>query len=58
MLDEDEISEEEERAVEEARQWLRENPGKGIPHVEVLAELGLTEDDFWRIGEESARRRG
>ena len=47
----------EELAVEEAKRWLRDNPGKGIPHAEVLSELGLSEDEFWRLGEEKARRR-
>lgn len=57
MLDREQIGEEEERAVEEAKQWLRENGGKGIPHEEVLADFGLTLDDFRRMGEERARRR-
>jgi hypothetical protein len=57
MLDREQISDEEERAVEEAKQWLRENGGKGIPHEEVLADFGLTMDDFRRMGEERARRR-
>jgi hypothetical protein len=57
MLDREETGEAEERAVEEARQWLRENGGKGIPHEEVLAEFGLTLDDFRRMGEERAERR-
>jgi hypothetical protein len=57
MLDREQIGEEEERAVEEAKQWLRENGGKGIPHEEVLADFGLTRDDFRRMGEDRARRR-
>jgi hypothetical protein len=57
MLDREQIGEEEERAVEEAKQWLRDNGGKGIPHEEVLADFGLTLDDFRRMGEERARRR-
>jgi hypothetical protein len=44
--------------VEEARQWLRENGGKGIPHEVVLADFGLTMDDFRRMAEERARLRG
>lgn len=54
---EEQISEEEERAVAEARQWLRENGGKGIPHEEVLADFGLTLEDFRRMGEKRAQRR-
>ena len=57
MLDREQIGEDEERAVEEAKQWLRENGGKGIPHEEVLADFGLSMDDFRRMGEERARRR-
>jgi len=57
MLEREEISEEEERAVSEAKQWLRENGGKGIPHEDVLADFGLTMEDFRRMGEERAQRR-
>lgn len=28
----------EDRAVEDAKRWSRENEGKGIPHEDVLAE--------------------
>jgi hypothetical protein len=47
-VEDEEIGEEEERAVAEARQWLKHN--KAIPHEEVLAELGLSMDDFERMG--------
>ena len=58
MLDPREpIGAEEERAVAEAKQWLGEHGGKGIPHEEVLADLGLTPDDLRRMGEQSAQRR-
>ena len=57
MLDREQIADEEEGAVHEAKQWLRDNGGKGIPHEEVLADFGLTMDDFRRMGEERARRR-
>jgi hypothetical protein len=53
----DPAGEEEERAVAEARQWLRDNGGKGIPHEEVLADFGLTTEDFHRMGEKRAERR-
>ena len=49
MIDRDETNEEEERAVNEGRQWLQENGGKGIPHEEVLADFGLSPDDFRRV---------
>ena len=57
MLEREEISEGEERAFGEAKQWPRENGGKGIPHEEVLADFGLTMEDFRRMGEERAQRR-
>jgi hypothetical protein len=47
-LEDEEISEEEERDVAAAREWLKNN--KPIPHAEVLAEFGLTLDDFERMG--------
>ena len=57
ILEREEISQGEEQAVDEAKQWLREHGGKGIPHEEVLAEFGLTMEDFRRMGEERAQRR-
>jgi hypothetical protein len=47
-LEDEEISEGEECAVAEAREWLKHN--KPIPHEEVLAEFGLTLEDFDRMG--------
>ena len=47
-IEDEEISEEEERAVDVARQWLKHN--KPIPHEEVLAEFGLTMADWERMG--------
>jgi hypothetical protein len=50
VLAEDEvIGAEEERAVAEARAWRREN--QPIPNEEVLAEFGLTQNDFDRLGQ-------
>lgn len=38
----DEPEPEEERlAVAEAEEWLKQNGGKGIPHEQVMRELGL-----------------
>jgi hypothetical protein len=48
-LEDEEISEDEERAVAEAREWRKHN--KPIPHEEVLAELGLSMADFERMGQ-------
>jgi hypothetical protein len=42
------VSEEEERAAAEAREWLKHNTP--IRHEEVLAEFGLTINDFERTG--------
>jgi hypothetical protein len=40
-LDDEPETEEERRAVSEARGWLKENGGKGIPHDEAMRRLGL-----------------
>jgi hypothetical protein len=47
-IEDEPISEEEEGAVAEAREWLKHN--QPIPHEELLAEFGLTMDDFQRMG--------
>ena len=47
-LEDEEISEGEQRAVAESIEWLRHN--KAIPHEQVLAEFGLTVGDFERMG--------
>lgn len=47
-LEDEEIGVEEQRAVAEAHEWLKHN--QPIPHEEVLAELGLTMEDFERMG--------
>lgn len=47
-VEDEEISEEERRAVAEAHEWLKHNTP--IPHEEVLAELGLSMDEFERMG--------
>ncbi len=41
LLDEEEETEAEKAAVAEARQWLRNNAGKGIPPAEPMRRLGL-----------------
>jgi hypothetical protein len=48
-FDDEPESEEERRAVEQAKEWLRQRSGKGIPHEEVLGDFGLTTDDFERM---------
>jgi len=51
-VEDEPISEKEERAAEEAKAWLKTN--KPIPHQEVLAELGLTPEDVRRFAETMA----
>ena len=43
-LDDEPESDEERRAVAEAKEWLQRHPG--IPFEEVLADLGLTINDL------------
>jgi hypothetical protein len=38
-VDDEPVTEEEERALEESREWLKHN--QPIPHEQVLAELGI-----------------
>ncbi len=40
-LDDEPETEDEKAAVAEARTWLRNNGGKGIPHAEAMRRLGL-----------------
>lgn len=35
---------EEKKALDEAREWLRHN--QGIPHEQVLAELGISQEEI------------
>ena len=46
--DDEPVSAEEAREVEESRAALAR--GEGIPHEEILAEFGLTTEDFERMG--------
>ena len=47
-IDDEPISEEEMRAVEASREWLKTH--EPISHEEVLAEFGVTLEDFERMG--------
>lgn len=49
--DRDTLSSAEHKAVAEADEWLRHN--QPIPHEEVLAEFGLTMNDWERMAQES-----
>jgi hypothetical protein len=46
-FEDEEISQEENRAVAASKAWLKDHPP--IPNQEVLAEFGLTEEDFERM---------
>jgi hypothetical protein len=43
-LDDEPLTAEEERALDESREWLKRN--KAIPHEQVLAELGITREEI------------
>ena len=45
-IDDEPETEEERRAIEQSKEWLRERGGKGIPHEQVLQDFGLTMGDF------------
>jgi hypothetical protein len=45
-LDDEPVTEEDCLVFEAGQAWLRENGGKGIPMEEILAEFGLTMEDF------------
>lgn len=47
-IDDEPVSEEEARDIAAARAAL--DRGEGIPHEQVLAEFGLTPEDFARLG--------
>ena len=48
--DDEPIGDEEKRDVAASKEWLKENDS--IPNSVVLAEIGLTEEDFERMGRE------
>jgi len=50
-VDDEPLSADEERAVAEAREWLRHN--QPIPHEQVLAELGITQEDIENAKEQA-----
>jgi hypothetical protein len=50
--DRDTLSNAENKAIPEADEWLKHHPP--IPHEEILADFGLTADDWKKMGEEPA----
>lgn len=45
-VDDEPLTEEEREALDRSEAWFRERGGKGIPMEAVLADFGLTMDDF------------
>jgi len=43
-MDDEPLTAEETQALREAREWLKHN--KPIPHEQVLAELGITQEEI------------
>jgi hypothetical protein len=52
-IEDEVISQQEQHAVAEAREWLKHH--KPIPNEEVLAEFGLTPHDFEKLGRTFSR---
>jgi hypothetical protein len=48
-VEEEELTPETAAALDQAREWLKRNPG--IPHEQVLAELGITQEEIERFKE-------
>jgi hypothetical protein len=48
-IEDEPISEEETRAVVASREWLKNH--EPIPNEDLLAEYGLTSEDFQRMGQ-------
>ena len=46
-IDDEPVTAEEEKALADSREWLKHN--KGIPHEQVLAELGITQEEINRF---------
>jgi hypothetical protein len=47
-FDDEPECEDERRSVAASKAWLKEHPGQGIPHEEILAEFGLSAEDLQR----------
>ena len=46
-MDDEPVSAEEEAAIEKSREWSKNN--RGIPHEQVLTELGITPEEIERF---------
>jgi len=49
-IEDEPISQEEIKALDEAREWLKHN--EPVPHEQVLAELGITQEEIDRYNRE------
>lgn len=45
-VDDEPLTEGDRQAIRRSEAWFREHGGKGIPMSDVLADFGLTMDDF------------
>jgi len=45
-VDDEPVTEEDQRRLREGREWFAQRSGKGVPMEEVLAEFGLKQEDF------------
>jgi hypothetical protein len=52
-FEDEEISDEENRAVAASKAWMAEHPGQGTPFEELLAEFGVTTEEL-RHGQNAA----
>ena len=43
-IDDEPVTKAEEKALAESREWLKHN--QGIPHEQILAELGITQEEI------------
>ena len=46
IVESDQLEEADRRCIEEGEAWFKQHGGRGIPMEDVLAEFGLTLDDF------------
>lgn len=47
-VDDEPESDDERRAVAASKAWIAEHPGEGISHEDIVAELGLSNEDLNR----------
>jgi hypothetical protein len=47
-FEDEQISEEETRAVAASKAWMAEHPGEGIPFDDLLSDFGVTAEELRR----------